>query len=72
MNKNWKNSHSNFMQVAAWLARDLDYDPDQPPTELQVENWRRETMKMIQTTRVLFAENIKLRDRIKELETDNL
>jgi hypothetical protein len=51
-----------FIRTAAYLARDMDWDSENPPTERQVENWRESTMKIIQ-------QHQQAHKRIQELET---
>jgi hypothetical protein len=44
---NLKEANKWFITTAAFLARDMNWDSENPPTERQVENWRESTMKII-------------------------
>ena len=60
---NQKEANKSFIHTAAWLARDMGFDPDQLPTEDKVESWRDAVMGIIQQHKAAH-------ERIAELEAE--
>ncbi len=63
MKYNTKEAQTKIITIGAFLAQSLDWDPEFPPTERKVEDWRRETMWMIQMAKQANTEVMELRER---------
>ena len=64
---NVKFANERFIKTAAYLARDMNYDPEEKPTETRVENWRESTMKIIHQHKAAHKEIELLQDQNKKL-----
>ena len=56
-----------FIETAAFLARDMDFDADDLPTEKRVENWRESTMRIIDQHKAAHKEIDRLREEVEQL-----
>ncbi|HFD33106.1 MAG TPA: hypothetical protein ENJ28_10440 [Gammaproteobacteria bacterium] len=64
---NVKFANEQFIKTAAYLARDMDYDPQAKPGQTQIENWREATMKIIHQHKAAHKEIELLQDQNKKL-----
>lgn len=64
---NVKFANDEFIKTAAYLARDMGYDPDAKPTEMQIENWRESAMRIISQHKAAHKEIALLQEQNKKL-----